>query len=182
MIYLAAVALGAFIFMSEKSNASQYKFIPEWTSFDSLFKKYGTMFGVDWKILKAIAMNESDLGKEKSVLHGLNYPKDVDASKSFDGLSWGLMQVTLNTGRQYDESISPEKLNNAEYSIKIAAQYLAWVQRQFALVDPRYTEWVVKSYNQGVGNTNKERLGQISGYTKEYWPRFQRNYERVIKG
>ena len=186
MIFLisAVLGIGAFFVMSEKSVAQNLdKISPTWSTFDELFKKYGSIYGVNWQILKAIAMNESDLGRDRTVLEGLNNPKNIEGSKSYDGLSWGLMQVTLNTGREYDASITPEKLNNAEYSIKIASQYLAWVQRQFALVDPRYTEWVIKSYNQGVGNTNKERQGLVpKGYAQEYWERFERNLTKVKGG
>lgn len=153
--------------------------LPDWTKYDSLFKKYAARDGLDWTWLKAIAMNESSLGRAKSVMIGEKNPNDTEGSKSFDGLSWGLMQVTLNTGRDYDKTITPQKLNNAEYSVDIASRFLKSLTKQFPTPDARYIEWIIKSYNQGAGNTNKERSGRIKGYAQEYWERFQRNLKRV---
>lgn len=155
--------------------------------FDGLFQKYASQYGLDWKMVKAIAMNESGLGSaaggiEKSVLQGILFPKDIESSKSFDGKSWGIMQVTLPTAKQFDATATAEKLNNPEYSIKIACQYIAWVTLRFKTSDPRYLEWVVKSYNQGVGNTNNEQRGvfhAMSADVQKYWERYQRNYAKV---
>lgn len=152
--------------------------------FDPLFQKWAKNYGLDWKMLKAICMNESGLGVvasglEKSVARGLVNPKDVEGSKSSDGKSWGLMQVTIPTAKDYDSKATPEKLNDPEYSIKIAAQYVAWLTLQFPKSEPRYTEWIVKSYNQGRGNSAKERRGEIAGYAEIYWDRYQRNYARL---
>jgi len=146
-------------------------------TFDPLFKAEAAKYGLNWKMLKAIAMNESSLGTHPSVARGLAFPSDVDGSKSDDGKSWGIMQVTVPTARDFDPTATAEKLNNPAYSIKIAAQYLAWVLLQFK-DDPRL-EWIVKSYNQGVGNTKKERAGAIKGYANEYWSRYQRNFEKI---
>lgn len=147
--------------------------------FDSLFKKYGAKYSVPWTWLKAIAMNESSLGRHPSVARGLMNPNDIEASKSEDGKSWGLMQVTIKTARGLDPTATEAKLNNAEYSIGLAAQYLAQLSKQFSMVESRYVEWVIKSYNQGPGNSMKEKTGQISGYAQEYWERFQRNLKKA---
>lgn len=154
------------------------------TAFDGLFAKYAKQYGLDWKMLKAIAMNEAGLGVvaggiEKSVAIGLANPGDVEGSKSSDGKSWGLMQMTVPTARDYDPSATPQKLNDPEYSIRLAAQFVAWLTLQFPSSDPRYIEWVVKSYNQGRGNTAKERRGEIAGYAGVYWERYLRNYAKL---
>lgn len=151
----------------------------EFSRFDSLFKKYGEQYGVDPLILKAICLNESNLGREKSVAEGLKNPNNIEGSKSSDGLSWGLMQVTLTTARDFDLSATPQKLNNPDYSVMLAARLMKQNMAKFAIVDNRWLEWVVKSYNQGAGNTNKERRGEIRGYAQAYWERFQRNLQRV---
>lgn len=149
-----------------------------WTAFDSLFKTHGAKYSVDWRWLKAIALNESNLGEEASVKVGLKNPADIEGSKSSDGKSWGLMQVTLTTARDFDSSATPEKLNDPEYSVRIAAQYLNYLQRIFPLIEVRWQEWVIKSYNQGQGNTKKERAG-AKGYADAYWERFKRNLKKV---
>lgn len=150
-----------------------------WTKFDSLFIKYGAKYGVPWQYLKAIAMNESSLGTAKSVALGLVSPYEIDRSKSYDGKSWGLMQVTLSTARGLDPLATEVKLNNAEYSIDLAAKYISQLQKMFPTVETRYLEWVIKSYNQGPGNSKKERAGTSTGFAQEYWERFQRNLARV---
>lgn len=153
-----------------------------WTKFDALFKQYGQLNNVDWRVLKAIALNESSLGRDKSVMRGIEAPSDIEGSKSSDGKSWGLMQVTLTTARGLDATATQEKLNNPEYSIKLAAKYVGELQKKFSMIDLRWQEWVIKSYNQGPGNTMKEKTKQISrGYADEYWNRFQRNFEKAGK-
>jgi membrane-bound lytic murein transglycosylase MltF len=145
------------------------------TQFDDLFKQYGFASGVDWKWLKAICMNESSLGENASVKRGLQNPSDIEGSKSQDGKSWGLMQLTLATAGDYSSSPTVQDLNNPEFSIRVAARFISWLQKQFPSIESRYVEWVIKSYNQGRGNTAKERAGTSPGYAQAYWERFQRN-------
>lgn len=151
----------------------------EFFKYDVLFRKYGTQYGVKWSWLKAIAMNESSLGRAKSVKRGLEEPSDIEGSKSYDGKSWGLMQMTIPTARDYDPSATPERLNDPDYSVKLAARFVRSLQYAFETIDPRFEEWVIKSYNQGQGNTQKERNGTISGYAQTYWERYQRNMRLI---
>ncbi len=153
--------------------------IKNWNRWDYYFKLSGEKYGVDWQWLKAIAMNESSLGSNKSVEIGLINPKNVAGSTSSDGRSWGLMQMTLSTARAIDPSVTAQKLNIPEYSIEIAAQYVADLKKMFNSNDPRFNEWVCKSFNQGPGNTRKEADGKIQGYAAEYWRRFKNNLEIV---
>ncbi len=150
-----------------------------WTKFDHLFKTYGAKYNVDWKILKAIAMTESSLGTNKSVALGLANPKNVAGSASSDGKSYGLMQVTLRTAKDLDLLVTPEKLNNAEYSVDLAAKYVSQLKKIFRTPDVRYLEWVIKSYNSGTNNVKKEMKGEIQGFANEYWRRFKNNYDVI---
>lgn len=149
-----------------------------WTKFDSLFRSSAEKYGVPFEWLKAIALNESSLGTAKSVALGMQNPNDVAGSKSSDGKSWGLMQVTLSTAKGLDKNATEVKLNSPAYSIDLAAKYLKQLSTQFSRLDTRYVEWTIKSYNQGPGNTKKEQATGI-GYADEYWARFQRNLEKV---
>ncbi len=149
------------------------------TTYDHLFKQYGSQYKVDWKMLKRICMIESSLGRAKSVAHGLKNPTDVEGSKSYDGKSWGIMQVTLTTARDFDPTATEEKLNNPAYSVEIACKYLAWVQGRFPVTESRYEEWVVKSYNQGVGNSAKERAGTSQGFAHDYWAKYKKYKEQI---
>lgn len=181
MFILIGISILGFVTLGyQKAQAVVEENLDSWTRFDDLFKKYDKKWGVNWKWLKAIAMSESLLGKEKSVKAGLENPKDIEGSKSSDGLSWGLMQVTVKTAKDMDASVTPEKLNNPEYSINLAAWYVSKLKKYYSTGDPRYLEWVIKSYNQGPGNTAKEKSGAIKkGYADEYWTRFQNNLKRV---
>lgn len=176
MIYLIGAGVLGVLFFGAREVVKQVSSMSD--RFDPLYKKYGAKYGVPWTWLKAIALNESLNGTEKSVAHGLMYPNDVEASRSSDGLSWGLMQVTLNTARTMDPTATPQKLNNAEYSIDLAARYLKTLSGMFSKIDARYTEWVIKSYNQGPGNTRKE-IASGRGFAQGYWEKFQRNLKRV---
>lgn len=174
MIYLlfafAFLTLGAAgVTMSTINNA-----------YDGLFKKYASKHGLDWLMLKRIAMIESKIGTHPSVLRGIQNPNDVDGSKSYDGKSWGLMQVTLTTAKWLDGSATVAKLNDPEYSISLAAKYLEYLQKYFPTTDPRYTEWVVKSYNQGQGNTAKERAGTSQGFAHDYWAKYLKYSQEII--
>jgi soluble lytic murein transglycosylase-like protein len=182
---LAALGLGG-LFLTKTAQSAAESVVETvethldfWTQFDALFQNYGARWGVDWTWLKAIALNESDLGRAKSVARGLADPTDVPGSTSSDGKSWGLMQVTLTTARDLDASASEIKLNNPDYSVNLAAKYISQLKSQFNQFDPRFMEYVVKSYNQGPGNTRKEIQGKIAGYAQPYWERFQRNLQRV---
>lgn len=149
-------------------------------AFDPLFKKYGKIYDVPWEWLAAIAENESRTGRERSVARGLASPADVDGSKSSDGKSWGIMQVTLTTARDMDKSATEIKLNNPEYSVNLAAQYLKKLSSLFSKLDLRYREWVIKSYNQGPGNTRKE-IASGKGFADEYYARFERNLKKILE-
>lgn len=186
MIWVAVAAAFAAIAFSARdeiaSVAEEIMSTPNqnWTRWDADFKAAASKYGVPWTWLKAIALNESSLGSAKSVAWGLQFPNDIEKSKSFDGKSWGLMQVTITTARGLDPFATEAKLNDAKYSIDLGAKYLGQMYKRFPQVETRFSEWVVKSYNQGPGNTDKERSGQISkGYADEYWERFKRNLQKV---
>lgn len=179
--FLALAFLGT---KKESVRGVVVKISENWTKYDALFEKYGRQFGVPWTWLKAIALNESNLGLAPSVAHGLKNPTDIQKSKSSDGLSWGLMQVTIKTARALDPTATETKLNNPEYSIKLAAQLMGQNMKMFDRSNARYIEAVIKSYNQGPTHTKNELAGRISNpswhdHVQEYWSRFQRNLKLV---
>lgn len=149
------------------------------STYDTHFKKYGSKHGVNWLLLKRIAMIESKIGTHSTVARGLKNPSYFEGSKSTDGKSWGIMQVTLTTAKWLDGSATVEKLNNADYSIDLGAKYLAYLQGLFPKSDSRYWEWVVKSYNQGPGNTAKERAGTSKGFAHDYWAKYQKYSQQI---
>jgi membrane-bound lytic murein transglycosylase MltF len=147
---------------------------PSWTRFDPLYQKYGAQYGIDWKLLKAIALNESLNGTYPSVALGLREPANED-SVSDDGLSYGLMQVTLTTAQDFRKNTTMEDLNNPEIAVEIAAKFFQWAYKQFPN-DSGETQRkkVVMSYNQGVAGTQKGRTAALP-----YYERFLTNYAKV---
>lgn len=139
-----------------------------WTTFDAAFQKYGAQWNVDWTWLKAFAMNESLLGTLPSVANG---------ETSSDGLSWGLMQVTLATAKDMDANATIDNLNDPDYSINIAAKYISTV-----LVSRwgNNVEFVVKSYNEGPGRMAEVLDGTATDNSVDYFNRWERNLTRVL--
>lgn len=170
MLLEIAIAVGV-VLMSDKTGKSD---------FDNLFHEYGSKYSIDWKMLKAICMIESSLGTNSKVKRGLENPNDVEGSKSFDGKSWGLMQVTIPTARDFDSSATAVKLNNPSYSVNIAAQYLKWLENYFLKYksDPRFREYIIKSYNQGPGNMKNEIATGV-GYANDYWKKYRDAYGSI---
>jgi membrane-bound lytic murein transglycosylase MltF len=171
MIFSVVIVLAIFLF-SESSEGKPVNSTSN--NFDELFQKYAIKYNLDWRMLKSIAIIESSLGRAPSVAHGIKNPTDVENSKSSDGKSWGLMQVTLPTARDYDSNATAERLNSPEYSINLASQYLRTLFSIFK-GDVKIIEKVVKSYNQGQGNTLKGKT-----YADGYWIKYQNAYKTLI--
>ena len=160
------------------------------TRWDDLFERFGRQYGVPFVWLKAICMNESSLGEYPTVALGLREPANREGSKSQDGKSWGIMQVTEVTGRDFDPGCTYFRLNNPEYSVEMACRVLARSMRSFPpAVMPNAEEYNVKAYNGGVGRIQWELDGSWKNFTQEkqaahrqaianvseYWTRYLRN-------
>lgn len=128
--------------------------------FNHLFKKYGTIYNVNWKWLKAIALNESLLGKY--------------STNSSDGKSLGLMHVTRSTAtRLLNRNVSDVELLNDDLSVKMAAMLIAENKRLF----PDNTRYVIMGYNQS--RTKLLRGVEIPITANEYYPRWLRWMEKI---
>lgn len=164
----------AIFFMSKKVNEHEDSVNDE---FDSLFKKYAAKYGLDWKILKRIAWNESRVGLDSRVRKGIQNPKDTESSKSRDGLSWGIMQTTVSTSRDYDPSATAEKLNNPEFSIAMGAAHLNFLIKKYFKNERDF----VMAYNHGQGNQLRfislEKTGQLKPTefpaARSYWEEYK---------
>jgi soluble lytic murein transglycosylase-like protein len=125
-----------------------------WSRYDSIFKKYSKQYTIPWTWLKAIAIQESSLGEDKLVKNGL---------VSRDGLSYGIMQITLTTASDLlQRGALPSDLNDPEVSICLAAKYLKLL---LAMFDGDRKK-AVMSYNQGPGNTLRGKEYAVNYYEK----------------
>lgn len=156
MNFLFIAFLGV-ILMTGKPEKFPYKY---WNDYDALFKKYAAENGIDWQLMKAIALNESTLGQSWLVENKM---------WSSDGKSRGLMQLTVPTANDF-EKVTAEQLDDAETSIRIAAKFL----KQLTGIFQGNTQKIVMSYNQGAGNTLKGKL-----YAVEYFRRWENHYKFV---
>lgn len=138
-----------------------------WNKWDDLFHLNASVIGVTFDVLKAICMNESSLGRNPAVAHGILNPTDIDGSASEDKRSWGLMQLTLLTACDYDAECTPEKLNDPDYSVKIASLFLRNLWVVFG-----EEEFTIKAYNQGAGATRVEMKGGRH-HADDYWARYK---------
>lgn len=177
MKYLFLAVAVAILFISKNVKAGVVTMGIN-NSFDDLFKKYGALTGIDWRILKRISWIESRVGTYKSVKRGLENPKDIKGSVSQDGLSWGIMQMTLSTAKDYDKYATEEKLNNAEYSIDLASRHLKFLKMRYF---PSNVRDLIMSYNHGQGNQlrfiQKEKDGSLKESEflagRDYYKKYQ---------
>lgn len=127
--------------------------------YDGLFRLHALLNGIpNWRWLKAIAKQESDLGRDARTSQG---------RVSYDGLSYGLMQIAAGTGsakeieikgypKRLTEISEPEKLlikselNDPNISIDKAAKLVAYLYRKYGNKDK-----VFLAYNQGEQNTDR---------------------------
>jgi len=187
MLYGALAGL-AILFLSRKAYGavtpqSQAKILPvaknfmkepAFSKFDSLFKKYGTEYGVDWKILKAIAMVESGLGTHPSVILGLKEPSNPK-SVSDDKLSWGLMQFRVSTANDLEKGITYKDLNNPDTAVRLAAKFFVWLKKQFPTdTGDVLIKKMVMSYNQGAAATKQGKT-----FALPYYDKFMKMYSFV---
>lgn len=167
-VALGALSLVLLVGLSRGSMGSDFDAEP-FLKWDGLFKRYGTRYNVPWRWLKAICMNESSLGEHPSVARGLEDPSDVDGSKSDDGLSWGLMQLTLRTARALEGAqIDAVFLNNPDNSVRLGAELVSELILKYGIED---RESIIRDYNGG------PKKGPM---TIVYYARFMRNLSQVL--
>lgn len=124
------------------------------TEYDHLFIKYANKHGLDWKMLKAIALNESSLGKNKGY-----EPK---------GGTFGLMQIKLSTAQDYYPNLTAKDMYDDEIQVMSASAFLSDLLKR----TNKDVQKAVMSYNQGLGNTLKGKT-----YAEPYWKKYLKHYD-----
>lgn len=150
---LGAGVFALLIFGVSKVVGSNEKLTRE---YDALFLKYATKYGLDPKMLKAIALNESTLGKNKGY-------------EPIGGTS-GLMQIKLSTAKDFFKNLTSLELTSDEKQVESAAAFLSSLSKQFN-GDEKKT---VMSYNQGAGNT---RSGKT--FAQPYWEKYLKHKQLI---
>lgn len=169
IMWLIILAVGAVLYFNKEAIAGSIVTVQTENtsqSFDDIYKKYAAIYGLDWKNIKATAIIESNEGKHPSVSLGLQDP-DNESSVSEDGLSYGIMQVTISTANDFFPGTTFSDLNNPDRCVKIAAA----IMNRNAQTFPGNLEYQVRAYNGGTGFLRTKR-GQND--TPIYWQKFQR--------
>lgn len=154
LVILIVLGIGGLLFLKSDSK---------WHSrYDALFIKYASKYGLDWKMLKAIAIKESTLGDNPRVKAG---------QVSTDGLTYGLMQMKFSTAKYYLPNISEMNFRtNYDQQIEAAALFFADLKKKFN----GDLKKMVISYNQGETNTMKGK-----DYTGDYYPKYLQFYKEI---
>lgn len=124
------------------------------SEYDSLFKKYATLSGYDWKLLAAIAYKESHFKPNVSSWAG----------------AVGLMGLMPRTAAIY--GVEGDDLKNPEKSIEAGANYLKYLTKTFSKIsDPEQRlKFVLASYNGGNGHIADARaLAKKYGDNPDKW-------------
>lgn len=120
--------------------------------YDDLFIKYAPSSGMDWKLLAAIAYNESAFNPNATSHMG----------------AMGLMQLMPSTARQYGAA-NPY---DPEQSVRASAKLIANLIAHYASVpDPsERINFMVAAYNAGPGHVDDaRRLAEKRGKDKNVW-------------
>jgi len=151
LIFGVLVAGGFFtVKLSTKNGNDEY---------DEIFLREATANGIDPKLLKAIAMNESGLKFNYTQLERI-------------GGTTGILHIKLSTAQDYEPELTATELSKPETQIRVAAKHI----KRLLSVFNGDSGKVVAAYNAGEGRIQQ---GIIPQTTKEYLERFQRNYKRV---
>lgn len=140
--------------------------------YDELFKKYGTMQGIDWRLLKAQVKAESNFNPNaKSPVGALGLSQFMKAT----WLEWQDGTPGIQIARMiYDRT-------NPEHSIRAQSYYMKWLLNQAKGNIDR----ALAFYNYGIGNVKKmekkyggfyEALHRLPKETRDYIIRINRFY------
>lgn len=148
---IGLIFLAAFFFKKEvyETGVTVYEYMK--SLYDDLFKKWASMRGLDWKLLRAFATVESDL---KETATGDN------------GASIGLMQIQLIIGRAYAGVQSLSELYDPDKNIEAGSGFVADLMRKY----DGDLDSVIQAYNLGETKFNKGYLSvdYLSKVKKEY--------------
>lgn len=121
-------------------------------NFDKLYEKYGRLYGVDPKLLKAIAQVESD---------------ENPLAKNPADPSYGLMQILYPQSLNVENwpPSSAEKLYDPDYNVSIGAQIISWNIRSFGPLKgvAVYNSWSARHDPETGPFVNQTYVNRVQG-------------------
>ena len=132
--------------------------------FDSLFRHYGAEVGIDWRLLAAVAFQESMF---------------TPTAVAWTGAE-GLMGIMPKTSE--DLGLEPHERRTAEGSIRAGTIYLNRMRRLFPTVEDegQRIKFTLAAYNAGIGHILDARaLTEEYGKNKNRWDNNVEEYVRL---
>lgn len=108
-------------------------------TYRALFEEVGNTYGIDWRLLAALAFRESRLD-----------PSAVGR----DG-DMGLMQILPTTWDEFAPRSNAEQPFDARHNVEVAATYLLYLQEKLNEVGHGEIYWVLVAYNWGPNNVRR---------------------------
>jgi soluble lytic murein transglycosylase-like protein len=113
--------------------------IPPPSTFRDLFQEVGDAYGIDWRLLAALAFHESRLNP---------------AAVGRDG-DMGLMQILPRTWGEFAPPVAASDPFDPRSNVEVAASYLLYLQDYLDRLGHGEIYWVLAAYNWGPDNVRK---------------------------
>jgi soluble lytic murein transglycosylase-like protein len=113
------------------------------TTYRALFQEIGDAYGIDWRLLAALAFRESRMDP-------LAIGRDGDM---------GLMQILPGTWNEFASQRAASEPLDARNNVEVAATYLLYLQDYLDQLGHGDIQWVLVAYNWGPNNVRKLLAG-----------------------
>lgn len=121
-----------------------------------LFKKYGAQYDLDWRMIAALAYQESRFDHSMVSRRG----------------AVGLMQIKASTAA--DPNVGIDDIQDVEGNVHAGVRYLAWIRGRYfddeAIAAPVQVDFAMAAYNAGPARIQKlRRKAAKMGYDPNVW-------------
>ena len=153
-IILGGAILAGFIFMTKKAIGSETDIFSD--KYDEFFRRSAMNNRIKPEALKAIAANESMVGKFKGL-------------EPIGGTT-GIMHIKLETARMFNKSLTAQELLDPKIEIEYGAKYFRWLLDRYAkFPEPRRSQLAVIGYNGGPGRADQIAKNGEQPYLNDSW-------------
>ncbi len=128
----------------------------EMLRYTSLFKKYGAQYDLDWRMIAALAYQESRFDHRMVSRRG----------------AIGLMQIKASTAA--DPNVGINDIQDVEGNVHAGVRYLSWIRNRYfddaAIAEPVQVDFAMAAYNAGPARIQKlRRKAEKMGYDPNVW-------------
>lgn len=173
---IAAILAGlGILVMSKTVIGSENDSYPD--QYDGLFIKFAKRHGIAPALVKAIAANESYVGK-------------YQGHEPIGGTT-GVMHIKLTTAQMFNKGLTKEELARPETEVEYAVRYIKWLWDRYGRYDTaQRVQFTVMAYNGGPGRMDeilKKGVSEVKDTAwyknmNTYWTRFQGHIAKLETG